>query len=148
MPLSVAGAFHTHLMKPADDRLAEAVAKATISRPRIPVLSNVDGKSHEDPDEIRAKSRPASRQPGAVGRFRLRRCSDRRSTSSTRSVPGRVLRGMLKRIDRKADCHTVNDSPPDGTGPLVRFQVFAAQGTRHLYEPPGDPRAVQGTGAH
>jgi [acyl-carrier-protein] S-malonyltransferase len=26
--------------------------------------------------------------------------------------PGRVLRGTLKRIDRKADCQTVNDSPP------------------------------------
>src|SRR5262249_34535040 len=51
--LPVAGAFHTDLMKPADERLAEALATATISAPVVPVWSNVDAKPHTDPGEIR-----------------------------------------------------------------------------------------------
>jgi [acyl-carrier-protein] S-malonyltransferase len=51
--LAVAGAFHTRLMKPADERLAEAIALARWSTPRIPVWSNVDARPHTDPAEIR-----------------------------------------------------------------------------------------------
>ncbi len=50
--LTVAGAFHTKLMKPADERLAQALANVPIRRPRIPVISNVDAKTHDDPEEI------------------------------------------------------------------------------------------------
>ena len=40
--LAVAGAFHTKLMRPADERLAESLASAALYAPRIPVWSNVD----------------------------------------------------------------------------------------------------------
>ena len=110
IPLSVAGAFHTHLMKPADDRLAEAVAKATISKPRIPVLSNVDGKSHEDPDEIRASLVRQVVSP-VLWEDSIRAMLAQGVDEFYEVGPGRVLRGLLKRIDRKATCHTVNDSP-------------------------------------
>jgi [acyl-carrier-protein] S-malonyltransferase len=46
--LAVAGAFHTDLMKPADDMLAEALSGAELRAPRIPVWSNVDGRPHTD----------------------------------------------------------------------------------------------------
>ena len=53
IPLAVAGAFHTPLMQPAVDRLSAALQKAKIRQPRIPVVSNVDAKPHDNPDEIR-----------------------------------------------------------------------------------------------
>ena len=51
--LAVAGAFHTPLMQPAVQRLAAALAHVPIKPPRIPVISNVDALSHDDPHEIR-----------------------------------------------------------------------------------------------
>ena len=45
IPLAVAGAFHTPLMKPADEQLAEALARPRIRPPRTPCFSNVDGCS-------------------------------------------------------------------------------------------------------
>ena len=47
------GAFHTSIMQSAVERLKAALAGATLVKPRIPVFSNVDAKTHEDPDEIR-----------------------------------------------------------------------------------------------
>ena len=51
--LPVAGAFHTVLMKPADEALARALAGVELRPPRLPVWSNVDAAPHTDPDEIR-----------------------------------------------------------------------------------------------
>src|SRR5262249_4979858 len=44
--LAVAGAFHTNTMKPADQKLADALANVSLKPPRIPVWSNVDAKPH------------------------------------------------------------------------------------------------------
>ena len=44
--LAVAGAFHTDIMRPADQTLAQALQKVTIQTPRIPVWSNVDARAH------------------------------------------------------------------------------------------------------
>src|SRR5579871_2048997 len=49
--LTVAGAFHTPLMKPADEQLARALDAVEITSPRVPVWSNVDAKPHTDPSE-------------------------------------------------------------------------------------------------
>ncbi len=51
--LAVAGAFHTSIMQPAVERVAAALQKVKLREPRIPVVSNVDAKPHDDPDEIR-----------------------------------------------------------------------------------------------
>ena len=53
VPLAVAGAFHTEIMRPADQRCAEALADVPMQKPRIPVISNVDALPHDDPEEIR-----------------------------------------------------------------------------------------------
>jgi [acyl-carrier-protein] S-malonyltransferase len=111
VPLAVAGAFHTRLMKPADERLAEALASVAIQRPRIPVISNVDAESHDDPETIRQN---LVRQVVSPVRWEdcLRNMLSQEVNQFFEIGPGRVLRGTLKRIDRKADCQTVNDSPP------------------------------------
>ncbi|NIP87418.1 MAG: acyltransferase domain-containing protein, partial [Planctomycetales bacterium] len=54
VPLTVAGAFHTPIMQPAVEKLTTALADVEMHPPRIPVISNVDGQPHDNPDEIRA----------------------------------------------------------------------------------------------
>src|SRR6516162_3238034 len=52
--LAVAGAFHTDIMRPADQTLAAALEKTTLQPAKFPVWSNVDAKPHTDPAEIRS----------------------------------------------------------------------------------------------
>jgi len=108
--LAVAGAFHTKLMKPADGRLAEALAQVTIAPPRIPVISNVDAQPHSDPETIRQN---LVRQVVSPVRWEdsIRSMLGQGVTEFFEIGPGKVLRGLLKRIERKADCQTINDSP-------------------------------------
>ena len=51
--LAVAGAFHTDFMAPAVEALREVLETVQISKPRIPVVSNVDAKAHSDPAVIK-----------------------------------------------------------------------------------------------
>lgn len=106
MPLAVAGAFHTPIMEPAVAKLSAALASAALSRPRIPVVSNVDAVPHEDPEEIRqllVKQVVSPVRWEDSIRYLLAAGYDRFYEVG----PGRVLRGLLKRIDRKATCEGV-----------------------------------------
>ena len=108
VPLEVAGAFHTVLMEPAVERLAAALAAADLQRPRIPVVSNVDARPHVDPAEIRGL---LARQ--VVGVVEWQASMAYILSSGVRSLwevgPGRVLRGLMKRIDRTVACAGVFD---------------------------------------
>ncbi|MDE5645822.1 MAG: ACP S-malonyltransferase [Muribaculaceae bacterium] len=53
MKLKVGGAFHSPLMQPAQEELAEAIAAAEFKTPRCPIYQNVDGKPHTAPAEIK-----------------------------------------------------------------------------------------------
>ncbi len=105
--LAVAGAFHTNLMKPADDRLAEALAKVTITTARIPVWSNVDGKPHTDPAEIRALLVKQVLSP-VLWEATIRGLMASGVDKFYEIGPGRVLAGLLKRVNRKADITNVS----------------------------------------
>jgi [acyl-carrier-protein] S-malonyltransferase len=104
--LEVAGAFHTVLMQEAVDRLAAALAETTIRSPRIPVVSNVDARPHADPAEIRGL---LARQVCGVVEWHA--SMTYLLSTGVRTVcevgPGRVLRGLLKRIDRSVSCSGV-----------------------------------------
>ncbi|MCC7419346.1 MAG: ACP S-malonyltransferase [Planctomycetaceae bacterium] len=110
VPLAVAGAFHTDLMKPADSQLGEALAKATIKRPELPVYSNVDAAVHETPDEIRQILVRQVVSP-VLWEDCVRAMMAAGADTFYEIGPGKVLKGLMKRIDRKASCATVNDSP-------------------------------------
>lgn len=103
IPLKVAGAFHTELMRPAVDRLAAALATVPLRTPRIPVVSNVDAQPHSDPEEIR---RLLVSQVVSVVRWEdsVRWMIASGGDSFYEIGPGRVLAGLLKRIDRKLKC--------------------------------------------
>jgi [acyl-carrier-protein] S-malonyltransferase len=101
--LAVAGAFHTSLMKPADEALAAALEAATIRPPRVPVWSNVDAKPHTDPDEIRGLLVRQVLQP-VLWEQTMRGLLADGCDRFYEIGPGRVLAGLLKRVHRKADC--------------------------------------------
>jgi [acyl-carrier-protein] S-malonyltransferase len=100
--LAVAGAFHTDIMRPADEKLAEALAGVTISAPRIPVWSNVDAQPHTDPATIRELLVKQVLSP-VRWEDTLRGLEAAGVQRYYEIGPGRVLAGMMKRINRKAD---------------------------------------------
>ncbi|MBO5915590.1 MAG: ACP S-malonyltransferase [Bacteroidales bacterium] len=54
LPLAVSGAFHSPLMEPARQELAEAIEATHFVKPICPVYQNVDAKPYSDPDQIKA----------------------------------------------------------------------------------------------
>lgn len=109
VPLAVAGAFHTDIMKPADARVAEALAGVTMRKPALPVYSNVDARPHEDPEEIREILVRQVVSP-VLWEDAVKNMLEAGAGEFYEVGPGKVLRGLLKRIDRKRECRTVNDS--------------------------------------
>ncbi len=106
VPLAVAGGFHTGLMRPADQRLAEVLAGVPMHPPRIPVVSNVDARPHDSPEEIRQLLIQQVVQP-VLWEASMRYLIAEGFDLFYEVGPGRVLRGLLKRIDRRVVCHSV-----------------------------------------
>ena len=104
--LSVAGAFHTPIMQSAVARLASALENATLSPPRIPVISNVDAKAHDNPETIRQLLIKQVVQP-VLWEDSMRSLLDDGCDQFYEIGPGRVLRGLLRRINRKIPCENI-----------------------------------------
>lgn len=100
VPLAVAGAFHTSIMQPAVERLTAALRNAPLQKPRLPVVSNVDAQPHDNPDEIR---RLLIQQVVNPVRWEdsMRWLLAQGVDQVYEVGPGRVLRGLMKRIERK-----------------------------------------------
>jgi [acyl-carrier-protein] S-malonyltransferase len=106
IPLKVAGAFHSSLMQPAVAHLTAALANVQLQNPRIPVISNVDARPHDDPEQIRGLLIRQVVEPvrwEASMRYLLDGGYDRFCEIG----PGTVLKGLLKRINRKTPCESV-----------------------------------------
>src|SRR5262245_28202193 len=104
--LAVAGAFHTAIMKPADEKLAAALAQCRLQAPRIPVWSNVDARPHSAPEEIRGLLVRQVLQP-VLWEQTMRNLLQAGVGKFYEIGPGRVLAGLLKRIDRKIQCDNI-----------------------------------------
>ncbi|MGN6527499.1 MAG: ACP S-malonyltransferase [Burkholderiaceae bacterium] len=98
LPLPVSAPFHSSLMRPAAERLKEALAAVTLHAPAIPVVNNVDVATPADADAIRdALVRQAA---GAVRWVEVVQALRARGlTHVVECGPGKVLAGMVKRID-------------------------------------------------
>ena len=105
--LAVAGAFHTSIMKPADQALSSALAGVEIRTPRIPVWSNVDAQPHANPDEIRPLLIRQVLQP-VLWEQTVRNLLAAGFDKFYEIGPGRVLAGLLKRVQRKTECINVS----------------------------------------
>ncbi len=100
VPLSVAGAFHTSLMEPAVEKLVDALEEMPIKDTRIPVYSNVDAAPHQSAQEIKQL---LSRQVigSVLWEDSIRRMIADGIEKFEEVGTGRILRGTLKRINRK-----------------------------------------------
>jgi [acyl-carrier-protein] S-malonyltransferase len=105
--LSVAGAFHTSIMRPADQSLAAVLAEIDIRTPRVPVWSNVDARPHTDPEEIRTLLVRQVLEP-VLWEQTMRNLLSEGVDRFYEIGPGRVLAGLLKRVERKAQCQNVS----------------------------------------
>ena len=98
LPLPVSAPFHSSLMKPAADRLREKLAATPFAVPLIPVINNIEVAVETDPDRIRA-----ALYAQAFGPVRWVECVQaikaRGITNIVECGPGKVLAGMVKRID-------------------------------------------------
>jgi [acyl-carrier-protein] S-malonyltransferase len=98
LPLPVSAPFHSSLMKPAAERLRERLRSVAIAAPAIPVINNIDVAVNSDPDAVRdALYRQAF---GPVRWVEVMQAL--RARGLTRIVecgPGKVLAGMVRRID-------------------------------------------------
>ncbi len=96
--LPVSAPFHSSLMRPAADKLREALASVALAAPAIPVVNNVDVAVHSDGDAIRDA---LVRQ--AFGAVRWVECVQALKglgvTHIVECGPGKVLAGLTKRID-------------------------------------------------
>ncbi|MCY1166892.1 MAG: ACP S-malonyltransferase [Pseudomonadota bacterium] len=98
LPLPVSAPFHSSLMKPAAEKLKEKLAGVQFAAPQIPVVNNIDVAVEVDADRIRSA---LYRQ--AFGPVRWVECIQaikaRGLTTIVECGPGKVLAGMVKRID-------------------------------------------------
>jgi len=99
--LAVSAPFHSSLMRPAAERLREKLAAVQIASPRIPVVNNVDVAVQIDPAAIREalyrQAFGAVRWVETVLALRARGLG-----ALIECGPGKVLAGMVKRIDANA----------------------------------------------
>ena len=111
IPLAVSTANHSPLLKPAGERMREALAEITIRPPRVPVVANVTAAEVVEPDLIR---RLLAEQVTARVRWRESVASFRALGVATTVEAGgnKVLTGMVKRIDKELGTVSL-DSPAD-----------------------------------
>ncbi|XP_058099084.1 uncharacterized protein LOC131243616 [Magnolia sinica] len=104
--LAVAGAFHTSFMEPAVSRLEAALAATEIRTPRIPVISNVDAQPHADPDTIK---KILARQVTSPVQWEttVKTLLGKGLTKSYELGPGKVIAGIVKRINKGADIENI-----------------------------------------
>ena len=99
--LGVAGAFHSELMRPAADRLVDALERVEIRAPSIPVVTNVTGAAVTRPDEIRSALAEQVVSP-VLWEKSMRTIAEAGVTTFAEPGPGRVLSGLMRKIARDA----------------------------------------------
>lgn len=107
--LNVAGAFHSSLMKSAADQFAEFLQTVTFATSKLPVVANVTGAPHgSDPASIR----DAMVQQVYKSVRWYQGIEWMQSQGVTRYIecgPGKVLSGLVKRIDKSASTHSIQE---------------------------------------
>lgn len=107
--LTVAGAFHSPFMAAAQVKLADVLKDVPFHPPQLPVLANVTGQPHEaDGEAIKALMLRQMTEP-----VRLLDCVRTMRAAGIASItefgPGKVLSGLIRRIDKECDVANVQD---------------------------------------
>lgn len=102
MLLPVSGAFHSSLMQPALDGLRDQLESLEINTPNCPIYSNYTGEATIDPEEIRSNLLNQLLNPVRWTQT-LKNMMEEGVTSFVEVGPGKVLQGLVKRTNRKAE---------------------------------------------
>ncbi|MFD3000484.1 ACP S-malonyltransferase [Pontibacter toksunensis] len=102
LPLPVGGAFHSPLMKPAEEELAQAIESTTFSEGICPIYQNVDAKPHTDPEEIKQNLIKQLTAPVLWTQLVQEMIADG-ATHFIECGPGKVLQGLVKKVERTAE---------------------------------------------
>ena len=114
LPLPVSAPFHTPLMTHAGDVLREVLATTDLRAPLIPVISNVDAQAQQTASAIRELLVQQVSAPvqwtGCVATMIDMGCE-----RFVECGPGKVLSGLVKRIDKSKPCSVVETPDDMGT---------------------------------
>jgi [acyl-carrier-protein] S-malonyltransferase len=107
--LPVSAPFHSSLLAPAAQRLAQALAQIEFGRPRIPVVNNVDVAQVSTPDEIRSALARQACSP-VLWVDSVRCIAERPVSRIIECGPGRVLAGLVRRIAPQVESLALTDA--------------------------------------
>jgi len=102
LPLKVGGAFHSPLMEPAREELAAAIENTNFYTPICPVYQNVEAKPTTDPEVIKKNLVAQLTAPVRWTQTMVNMIADG-ATSFTEVGPGKVIQGLVKKVDRKME---------------------------------------------
>ena len=104
--LVVAGGFHSECMRPAAERLKQALAEVEIRAPRVPFVTNVTGQLASEPEEIRSN---LAEQVCAPVRWEasMRTALGLGVQEFLEPGPGEILAGLMRKIDRSVPVRSV-----------------------------------------
>jgi [acyl-carrier-protein] S-malonyltransferase len=102
LPLKVGGAFHSPLMEPARVELEEAIENTTFATPTCAVYQNVNAKPVTNPAEIKKNLVAQLTAPVRFTQTMVNMIADGAS-SFTEIGPGKVIQGLVKKVDRKME---------------------------------------------
>lgn len=103
--LAVGGAFHSPLMEPAQSMLAESIEETEFKKPFCPIYQNYTGKSEVDPGLIKENLLKQLTAPVLWTQSVQQMIAD--GVSNIIEVDGKVLIGMVRRIDRNLKTETI-----------------------------------------
>ncbi|HSB95185.1 MAG TPA: ACP S-malonyltransferase [Spongiibacteraceae bacterium] len=109
LPLPVSAPFHTSLMRPAGDKLRIAMHDLEFKAPAIPVVHNVHAQPETDPQKIKDTLFEQIFSPvNWVGCVQY--LAAQGVTTTIECGPGKVLGGLIKRIDKSLSCLGIEES--------------------------------------
>lgn len=100
--LPVGGAFHSPMMEPAREELAAAIENTSFSKPNCPIYQNVTASAVTDENEIKANLISQLTAPVRWTQSVQQMIADG-ATHFTEVGPGKVLQGLVKKINREAE---------------------------------------------
>lgn len=107
LPLQVGGAFHSPLMEPAREQLAQAIENTHFNTPICPVYQNVDAKPHTAPQEIKTNLLMQLTSPVRWTQI-VKNMVEDGATSFTEIGPGKVLQGLIKKISPESELEGIS----------------------------------------
>ncbi len=108
IPLQVSGPFHSSLMKPAAEKYNEILNQIVINEAKTPVIANVTAKAITDSDEIKGKLIEQLYSP-VRWEETVRELMDLGVDTFVEIGPGKVLSGLVKKVNRRANVIAVSD---------------------------------------